>query len=105
MEDRDKWRVPVYEDLGEQIGIGIVSVLSAVLRFTFKFTPQAKVKLGQAQVELLHNVCEVLEPFHQATLQLSNDAACISEVDKIDPERCTFTFMLITDRADPHTAQ
>jgi len=39
----------------------------------------ANVKLGQTQVDLLQNICAVLEPFYQATLQLSNDAACISE--------------------------
>ena len=43
-------------------------------------TPQAGVKLGQHQVELLKKVVKVLDPFYRATLQLSNDAACISEV-------------------------
>ena len=75
-----KWRVSVHEVLGKQI-IRIsffgVSFLLIVLHF------QANVKLGQTQVDLLQNICAVLEPFYQATLQLSNDAACISEVNNI----------------------
>ena len=75
-----KWRVSVHEVLGKQI-IRIsffgVSFFLIVLHF------QANVKLGQTQVDLLQNICAVLEPFYQATLQLSNDAACISEVNNI----------------------
>ena len=40
----------------------------------------AGVKFSQSQVDLLKRVCHVLEPFYQATLQLSNDGSCISEV-------------------------
>ena len=43
---------------------------------------KASVKFGQSQVELLKKVCRVLEPFYRATLQLSNDSSCISEVCK-----------------------
>ena len=42
---------------------------------------QAGVKFGQAQVELLKKLCHVLQPFYEATLQLSNDSSCISEVN------------------------
>ena len=42
---------------------------------------QAGVKFGQAQVDLLKKLCHVLQPFYEATLQLSNDSSCISEVN------------------------
>merc|ERR1719430_2319032 len=38
------------------------------------------VKFSHSQVDLLKRVCHVLEPFYEATLQLSNDSSCISEV-------------------------
>lgn len=41
---------------------------------------QAAVKFGQHQVDLLKKVIKVLEPFYAATVQLSGDGACISEV-------------------------
>ena len=79
---------------------------SLLARLNFKFLLQAKVKLGQVQVDLLQNVCAVLEPFQQATLQLSNDAACISEVLEIVSGRFKFlTFLFLTDCADHNTAE
>ena len=60
-------------------------------------------KLGLAQVSLLQNVCAVLEPFQHATLQLSNDAACISEVPNIRLGH--FGFLIFTDGANPDAAQ
>ena len=51
----------------------------SLLIFIFLYC-QAGVKFGQPQIDLLKRLCRVLEPFYDATNQLSNDASCISEV-------------------------
>ena len=48
---------------------------------------QAGVKFGLHQVTLLKKVVMVLEPFFRATLQLSHDSSCISEVGSL-PSLC-----------------
>ena len=60
--------------------VGEIQVAASCSLRVFK----AGVKFGQSQVELLKRVCRVLEPFYHATLQLSNDGSCISEVCKCD---------------------
>ena len=41
---------------------------------------QIGVQLTQKKVDLLKKVLTVLEPFYRATVQLSHESACISEV-------------------------
>ena len=43
---------------------------------------QIGVQLTQKKVDLLKKVLTVLEPFYRATVQLSHESACVSEVRK-----------------------